>query len=211
MQRQLHLPIAALRVGVEQRHLEFDAGKVTALVGASGCGESTIVELIEQWYDPTMISVHVGGHAVVHLDLHWLRRQVGLVQQDPVLFSDTIYHNVVHGLYGTPMNDLPELEKRKLVRQACVQAFADVFIQELPHKYDTKVGDRGALLSGGQKQRIAITRCIISIPVIFPWMRQLRLWTPRGEKGASSLDKLRSRRPLSLLPMKISTVRRPER
>ncbi|KAK2053089.1 hypothetical protein LY76DRAFT_650106 [Colletotrichum caudatum] len=72
---------------------------------------------------------------------------------EPVLFSDTIYNNVVHGLYGTPIDQMSKSEKRELVRQACVKAFADKFIEELPQKYDTRVGDRGALLSGGQKQR----------------------------------------------------------
>ncbi|KDN61552.1 hypothetical protein CSUB01_11426 [Colletotrichum sublineola] len=96
----------------------------------------------------------------------WLRRQIGLVQQEPVPFSDTIYSNVVHGLYGTAMNSMPESEKRALVSQDSIKTFADQFIEKLPQKYNTKVGECSALLSGAQKQRIAIARSIIVNPQI---------------------------------------------
>ncbi|KAK2041403.1 P-loop containing nucleoside triphosphate hydrolase protein, partial [Colletotrichum somersetense] len=192
--------------------LGFEAGKVTALVGASGSGKSTIVGLIERWFKPTSGSIHVGGHTVDSLDVRWLRGQIGLVQQEPVLFSDTVYNNVVHGLYGTPMNDLPDSEKRELVRQACAQAFADDFIQELPLKYDTKVGDRGALLSGGQKQRIAIARSVVSNPQILLLDEATSALDPTAEsKVQASLDNVSKSRTTIMIAHKLSTVQKADK
>ncbi|KAK1522661.1 multidrug resistance protein 3 [Colletotrichum paranaense] len=192
--------------------LIFEAGKVTALVGASGSGKSTIVALVERWFNPTSGSIHLDGHDIADLDLRWLRGRIGLVQQEPVLFSDTIYNNVVHGLYGTPMNDLPEPEKRELVRQACIQAFADEFIQELPQKYDTKVGERGALLSGGQKQRVAIARSVISNPQILLLDEATSALDPTAErKVQASLDNVSKQRTTIMIAHKLSTVQKADK
>ncbi|UQC87538.1 multidrug resistance protein 3 [Colletotrichum lupini] len=192
--------------------LIFEAGKVTALVGASGSGKSTIVALVERWFNPTSGSIHLDGHDIADLDLRWLRGRIGLVQQEPVLFSDTIYNNVVHGLYGTPKNDLPEPEKRELVRQACIQAFADEFIQELPQKYDTKVGERGALLSGGQKQRIAIARSVISNPQILLLDEATSALDPTAErKVQASLDNVSKQRATIMIAHKLSTVQKADK
>ncbi|KAG7046394.1 multidrug resistance protein [Colletotrichum scovillei] len=192
--------------------LIFEAGKVTALVGASGSGKSTIVGLVERWFNPNSGSIHLDGHNIADLDLRWLRGRIGLVQQEPVLFSDTIYNNVVHGLYGTPMNDLPEPEKRELVRQACIQAFADEFIQELPQKYDTKVGERGALLSGGQKQRVAIARSVISNPQILLLDEATSALDPTAErKVQASLDNVSKQRTTIMIAHKLSTVQKADK
>lgn len=192
--------------------LTFEAGKVTALVGASGSGKSTIVGLAERWFKPTSGSIHVDGHDIADLDLRWLRGRIGLVQQEPVLFNDTVYNNVVHGLYGTPMNDLLEPEKRELVRQACIQAFADEFIQELPQKYDTNVGERGALLSGGQKQRVAIARSVISNPQILLLDEATSALDPTAErKVQASLDNVSKQRTTIMIAHKLSTVQKADK
>jgi ATP-binding cassette subfamily B (MDR/TAP) protein 1 len=146
--------------------ITFPAGKTAALVGASGSGKSTIVSLIERFYDPTSGIVKLDGVHLKDLNIKWLRSQIGLVSQEPTLFATTIKENVAHGLIGTQHEHDSDKEKFVLIKNACVKANADGFITKLPLGYDTLVGERGFLLSGGQKQRIAIARAIVSDPKI---------------------------------------------
>ncbi|OAP62935.1 hypothetical protein AYL99_02162 [Fonsecaea erecta] len=146
--------------------IEIPANKLTAIVGHSGCGKSTVVGLLERWYDPNEGSIYLDGTNIQELSLDWLRGQIGLVQQEPMLFNDTIYGNVLNGLGETHVNGLDERDQRRLVIEACITADAHEFIQALPEGYNTKVGEHSDLLSGGQKQRIAIARSIISKPKI---------------------------------------------
>ncbi|KAJ7147029.1 P-loop containing nucleoside triphosphate hydrolase protein [Mycena crocata] len=146
--------------------LKFPAGKTAALVGASGSGKSTIVSLVERFYDPTSGVVTLDGVNVKDLNLRWLRSQIGLVSQEPTLFATTIKGNVAHGLINTPYEHASEEEQFTLIKEACIKANADGFISNLPDGYDTMVGERGFLLSGGQKQRVAIARAIVSDPRI---------------------------------------------
>jgi ATP-binding cassette subfamily B (MDR/TAP) protein 1 len=151
---------------VKGLNITFPAGKTAALVGASGSGKSTIVALIERFYDPLSGSVKLDGVDIRDLNIKWLRSQIGLVSQEPTLFATTIRGNVTHGLINTPYEHLSEEEKFKIIKEACIKANADGFITKLPQGYDTMVGERGFLLSGGQKQRIAIARAIVSDPRI---------------------------------------------
>jgi len=146
--------------------ITFRAGKTAALVGASGSGKSTIVSLVERFYDPTSGVVKLDGHDIKTLNLKWLRSQIGYVAQEPTLFGTSVRTNVEYGLLGTKYEHASDEEKEKLVREACVKANAHGFITQLPHGYDTLVGERGLLLSGGQKQRVAIARAIVSDPRI---------------------------------------------
>ncbi len=146
--------------------LAFPAGKTAALVGASGSGKSTIVALVERFYDPLEGSVKIDGVDIRDLNIKWLRSQIGLVSQEPTLFNTTIKGNVAHGLINTKYENASEEEKFALIKEACIKANADVFISKLPMGYDTLVGERGFLLSGGQKQRVAIARAIVSDPRI---------------------------------------------
>jgi ATP-binding cassette subfamily B (MDR/TAP) protein 1 len=151
---------------VKGLNITFRAGKTAALVGASGSGKSTIVSLVERFYDPTSGTVKMDGVNVKDLNLKWLRSQIGLVSQEPSLFSTTIRGNIAHGLIGTIHQNASEEVKEALIKEASIKANADSFITKLPLGYDTLVGERGFLLSGGQKQRVAIARAIVSDPRI---------------------------------------------
>ena len=109
-------------VVMEDINLLIPAGKSTALVGASGSGKSTIVGLVERFYDPVGGSVHIDGHDVKDLNLRWLRQQVSLVSQEPVLFATSIYENIKHGLVGTMQEQEPEKAVRDLVERAAKMA-----------------------------------------------------------------------------------------
>lgn len=146
--------------------LDMPAGKTTALVGPSGSGKSTVVGLVERFYLPVSGSVFLDGHDINDLNLRWLRQQISLVSQEPVLFGTTIYHNIRHGLIGTKYENESDEKTRELIENAARMANAHDFISALPEGYETNVGQRGFLLSGGQKQRIAIARAIVSDPKI---------------------------------------------
>lgn len=146
--------------------LEVPAGKVTALVGASGSGKSTIVSLVERFYDPDGGAAYLDDVDLRDLNIKWLRTQIGLVSQEPTLFSTDIRTNIAHGLINTPFQHVSEEEKERLIVDAAKMANAHGFISQLPNGYSTMVGERGFLLSGGQKQRIAIARAIVKNPRI---------------------------------------------
>ncbi|XP_047082242.1 ABC transporter B family member 11-like [Lolium rigidum] len=136
--------------------LRIPSGKTVALVGESGSGKSTVIALIERFYDPDSGAIFLDGVDVKTLKLSWLRQQIGLVGQEPVLFNDTIRANIAYG-----KNEQVSEEEIIAVAEA---ANAHRFISSLPHGYDTSVGERGVQLSGGQKQRIAIARAILKDP-----------------------------------------------
>ena len=153
-------------VVMEDVNLTVPAGKTTALVGASGSGKSTIVGLVERFYDPVGGNIYLDGHDISTLNLRWLRQQISLVSQEPTLFSTTIFGNIAHGLIGTSHENADDEVKREMIEDAARKANAHDFVVGLPDGYETNVGDRGFLLSGGQKQRIAIARAIVSDPKI---------------------------------------------
>jgi ATP-binding cassette subfamily B (MDR/TAP) protein 1 len=163
---EFHYPSRPSVQVVKGLSITFRAGKTAALVGASGSGKSTVVSLVERFYDPTQGVVKLDGVNIKELNLKWLRSQIGLVSQEPTLFATTIRENVAHGLIGTQWENASDEKKFELIKDACIKANADGFISKLPNGYDTMVGERGFLLSGGQKQRVAIARAIVSDPRI---------------------------------------------
>jgi ATP-binding cassette, subfamily B (MDR/TAP), member 1 len=159
-------PSRAEVVVMENVNLVVPAGKTTALVGASGSGKSTIVGLVERFYDPVGGTVLLDGHDISTLNVRWLRQQIALVQQEPVLFSQTITENIRNGLVGSKFEHESEDQQMERIIRAAKMANAHDFVSSLPDGYNTRVGERGFLLSGGQKQRIAIARAIVSDPKI---------------------------------------------
>jgi ATP-binding cassette subfamily B (MDR/TAP) protein 1 len=147
-------------------NLIIPAGKQTALVGASGSGKSTIVGLVERFYEPVGGDIFLDGHNIREINLHWLRQNISLVQQEPVLFATTIYENIRFGLLGTEFEKVAPEKQKQLIEDAAKMANAHDFIMVLSEGYQTHVGERGFLLSGGQKQRIAIARAVVSDPRI---------------------------------------------
>lgn len=140
--------------------IDFKQGETTALVGGSGSGKSTIIGLLERWYRAVEGDISVDGVNVEDLNVKHLRRAIGLVSQDAVVFKGSVYENIAYGLIGTPHEFADEEVKRKMVVQAAIEANADSFVRTLDQGYDTNVGERGALLSGGQKQRVCIARAV---------------------------------------------------
>ena len=133
------------------------AGKTTAFVGPSGGGKSTVVKLLERFYDPAAGSVKLDGTDVKEINVKHLRSMIGYVGQEPGLFATTIGKNIAYGCTGC---------SQKQIEEAAKLANAHNFIMELPDGYDTLVGDKGSQLSGGQKQRIAIARVLVGDPKI---------------------------------------------
>ncbi|MDR5602897.1 ABC transporter ATP-binding protein [Staphylococcus coagulans] len=141
------------------KHLNLDIkhGETVAFVGMSGGGKSTLINLIPRFYDVTKGRISIDGHDIKAFDMGSLRRQIGMVQQDNILFSDTVKENI---LLGRPDATFEE------VVEAAKLANAHDFIMDLPQGYDTEVGERGVKLSGGQKQRLSIARIFLNNPPI---------------------------------------------
>ncbi|TDZ12941.1 ABC transporter BEA3 [Colletotrichum spinosum] len=157
-------------------------------------------------------SITTSGHALDDIQLKWWRSQIGLVQQEPFLFNDTIFKNVAYGLIGSQWEDAPEEEKRKLVKEACQESFADEFIDRLPDGYDTRVGDSGAKLSGGQRQRIAIARSIVRKPKIVILDEATSAIDVRGEGIVQrALDKVSKNRTTITIAHRLSTIKKADR
>jgi ABC-type multidrug transport system fused ATPase/permease subunit len=137
--------------------LAVEAGTTVALVGGTGSGKSTLVQLLARLYDPTEGAVLIDGADVRDVDLRSLRRAIAVVDDDPFLFSATVHENIA---YARPDATREEVER------AAERAQAAGFIAELPAGYDTRVGERGLTLSGGQRQRLAIARALLADPRI---------------------------------------------
>ncbi|PHH76094.1 hypothetical protein CDD80_1824 [Ophiocordyceps camponoti-rufipedis] len=156
--------------------------------------------------------ISVSGQPLDAINVKWWRSQIGLVQQEPFLFNDTIYINVANGLVGSEWESEPEATKRELVKEACRESFADEFIDKLPEGYDTVVGDGGAKLSGGQRQRIAIARSIVRKPKILILDEATSAIDVRGEGIVqAALDRVAKGRTTITIAHRLSTVKKADR
>jgi ATP-binding cassette subfamily B (MDR/TAP) protein 1 len=201
-------PSRAEVVVMEDVSLMVPAGKTTALVGASGSGKSTIVGLVERWYDPVGGAVYLDGHDISKLNLRWLRHQIALVQQEPVLFSETITQNIRNGLIGTQFENESEDQQMERIIRAAKTANAHDFVSSLPEGYNTNVGERGFLLSGGQKQRIAIARAVVSDPKILLLDEATSALDTKSEGVVqAALDKAAQGRTTIVIAHRLSTIK----
>ncbi|KAK1982269.1 ABC transporter [Colletotrichum cereale] len=194
---------------LEDFSLKVPAGKTTALVGQSGSGKSTIVGLLERWYNPASGTIKLDGRPIDTLNVGWLRRNVRLVQQEPTLFRGSVFDNIAHGLIGTPWEHQSREKQMEQVQNAAKIAFADDFISKLPNGYDTEIGQRGGLLSGGQKQRIAIARSIVSEPKVLLLDEATSALDPQAEEIVQkALDKASINRTTIVIAHKLATIRK---
>jgi len=198
-----HYPAAPNGFHIHGLDLEVKAGEVVALVGPSGGGKTTVVNLVPRLYDATEGCVRLDGHDVRDLDLASLRSHIGIVAQDTFLFNDTVAHNIA---YARPLASMES------VRAAAVAALADEFILRLPEGYDTIVGDRGVKLSGGQRQRLAIARALLkNAPILILDEATSHLDTESELLVQKALANLMEHRTVIVIAHRLSTIRRADK
>ncbi|GMF63834.1 unnamed protein product [Phytophthora fragariaefolia] len=183
----------------------IEPGQTVAFVGTSGGGKSTLISLIERFYDPNEGTILIDGRDVKTLNIRWLRSQIGLVSQEPVLFATTILENIAAG-----GNDIT----RDQAIAAAKLANAHNFIMTLPQQYDTLVGEKGVSLSGGQKQRVAIARAIVREPKILVLDEATSALDAESERVVqAALNDLMGKTRMTTLVIahRLSTIRRAEK
>ncbi|XP_058085069.1 ABC transporter B family member 21-like [Magnolia sinica] len=180
--------------------LAIRSGKTVALVGESGSGKSTAISLLQRFYDPDSGQIFLDGIEIRKFQLRWLRRQMGLVSQEPVLFNDTIRANIAYGKDG----DATEAE----IVSAAESANAHKFVSSLQQGYETLVGERGVQLSGGQKQRVAIARAIVKEPKILLLDEATSALDSESERVVQeALDRVMVNRTTVVVAHRLSTIK----
>ncbi len=183
--------------------LDVRKGEVLAIVGSSGAGKSTLVHLIPRFFDVSGGRITIDGHDLRDLTLGSLRSLVGIVTQDTILFNDTVRNNIAYGQPHVPLS---------AVISAAKAALADDFINALPEKYDTVIGERGLRLSGGERQRIAIARALLkNAPILILDEATSALDTESEALVQSALQNLMEGRTVFVIAHRLSTVRRADR
>ncbi|XP_004295414.1 PREDICTED: ABC transporter B family member 9 [Fragaria vesca subsp. vesca] len=180
--------------------LKFPPGKTVALVGVSGSGKSTIIGLIERFYDPDTGRILLDGVEIHKFKINWLRQQIGLVGQEPILFNESIRTNIAYGKQGNATEEE--------IIAATTASNAHNFISSLPQGYDTSVGERGVQLSGGQKQRIAIARAILKDPKILLLDEATSALDTESERIVQhALDKVMVNRTTIVVAHRLTTIK----
>uniref|UniRef100_A0A8B9KGI2 ATP-binding cassette, sub-family B (MDR/TAP), member 5 n=1 Tax=Astyanax mexicanus TaxID=7994 RepID=A0A8B9KGI2_ASTMX len=175
-------------------------GQTLALVGGSGCGKSTSIQLLERFYNPAGGQVFADGMDTRGLNLAWLRSQLGLVSQEPILFDCTITENIQYG-------DNSRVVSQEEVVEAAKKANIHEFILNLPERYNTRVGDKGTQLSGGQKQRIAIARALVRKPKVLLLDEATSALDTESEKIVQkALDEARKGRTCIVIAHRLTTI-----
>jgi len=180
-------------------NLEVQPGQVVALVGPSGGGKSTLVSLLERFYDPNSGEITLDGKNIKTLDPTWIHSHIGLVSQEPVLFACSIKENITFGVKSASMEQIIE---------AATRANAHQFIADFPEGYEALVGERGVRLSGGQKQRISIARALLLNPQILLLDEATSALDAESEYLVQqAIDRLMENRTTLVIAHRLSTVR----
>ncbi|KRT86625.1 AAA protein, partial [Oryctes borbonicus] len=171
-----------------------------ALVGSSGCGKSTVIQLLERFYDTKDGAVHVDGTAIKEMAMADLRSHLGIVSQEPNLFDRTVGENIAYG-------DNSRIVTQGEIEEAAKQANIHNFIVSLPLGYNTSLGERGTQLSGGQKQRVAIARALVRNPEVLLLDEATSALDTESEKVVQeALDKAKSGRTCITIAHRLSTI-----
>uniref|UniRef100_A0A7N8WU94 ATP-binding cassette, sub-family B (MDR/TAP), member 4 n=1 Tax=Mastacembelus armatus TaxID=205130 RepID=A0A7N8WU94_9TELE len=190
---------------LQRLNLKVKKGETLALVGSSGCGKSTTIQLLERFYDPKEGKVVLDNMSIQQLNIHWLRSQIGIVSQEPVLFDCTLAENIAYG-------DNSRTVTMEEIKAAARAANIHNFIQTLPQKYNTQAGDKGTQLSGGQKQRIAIARAILRNPKLLLLDEATSALDTESEKVVQeALDQARQGRTCIIVAHRLSTIQNADR
>ncbi|CAH1798731.1 unnamed protein product [Owenia fusiformis] len=180
--------------------VSVQSGQTLALCGSSGCGKSTTVQLIERFYDPKAGSVTADGSELSSLNISWLRSQIGIVSQEPILFDCTIAENIAYG------DNQREVSMQEII-EAARSANIHNFIQSLPQGYDTNVGQKGTQLSGGQKQRVAIARALLRNPKVLLLDEATSALDTESQKTVQeALDKAQEGRTSIVIAHRLTTI-----
>ena len=179
-------------------NLSLKSGEILALVGPSGAGKSTLADLIPRFYDVNNGSISLDGKDIKNIKLNSLRSLMGIVTQETFLFNDSVKANIAYGL---------ESVSDESIKKAAIAANADEFIEQLPHGYDTIIGERGVKLSGGQRQRISIARAIMKNPPILILDEATSSLDTESEKIVQdAIEKLMHNRTVIVIAHRLSTV-----
>jgi ATP-binding cassette subfamily B protein/subfamily B ATP-binding cassette protein MsbA len=179
--------------------LDIEKGKTIAIVGESGAGKSTLVDLIPRFYDPTKGKITIDGTDIRSFRSADLRSMMGIVNQEPILFNDTIFNNIAFGVEDATMEQVVEAAK---------VANAHEFIMEKEEGYQTNIGDRGVKLSGGQRQRLSIARAILKNPPILILDEATASLDTESERIVQeALDHLMSTRTTIAIAHRLSTIK----
>lgn len=183
--------------------LSVKPGETVAVVGSTGSGKSTMVDLIQRFYDPEKGSVEIDGHDVRSLDLTSLRRQIGVVPQDPILMKGTFRYNISYGY--------DDATDEEIVKAAEIAGISE-FIESLPSGYDSEIGERGVTLSGGQRQRVAIARAIVRDPRILIMDEATSSLDAQVEQAIQkAMDRAMEGRTSFVIAHRLSTIRGADR